>query len=352
MFFRQLYTYFNVDYIVKGLFSLKYSLFLTLFLIVDSYTVAMSADNTSNADWHYAEQGIMGTIVTVKLQYPDKNIARKISKEIFSLMWDINNEMSNYKDDSLLSKINHAAHKHPVKITDRLYRIIDRSLYFSELSGGAFDITVGTVGKYYDFRKKKKPDSETITKNLANISYKNIKLNKNNKTIYISNQYANIDLGGIAKGYAIEQALKVLERYKIKNAYISAGGDSYALGNKNNRPWFIAIKDPRGKNNNLIIPVTNIAISTSGDYERYFIEDDTRYHHIINPKTGLSAKKSVSVTVIGKSPLDTDALSTTLFVLGEKKGIALINKIKGYDAIFVYPSGKVTYSNGLKREIN
>ena len=98
------------------------------------------------------------------------------------------------------------------------------------------------------------------------------------------------------------------------------------------------------------MPVSNIAISTSGDYERYFEEDNVRYHHIINPATGRSAVKSVSVTVLGRSSVDTDALSTTLFVLGEKKGIELINQIDGYDAVYVYPDGRMTFSKGLKRE--
>jgi thiamine biosynthesis lipoprotein len=267
-------------------------------------------------------------------------------------MWDINNEMSNYSADSLLSKINQQAHRMPVKISGRLFGLIAKSLYYSRLSSGAFDITVGTIGQHYDFRKKIKPSDNVISDKLKYVSYKNIKLDNKKKTIFISNKYAQLDLGGIAKGYAIAQAIKILKNYKIGSAYISAGGDSYAIGKKNNRPWYVAIKNPRKGDNNIILPVSNTAISTSGDYERYFEKDNVRYHHIINPVTGHSAKKSVSVTVIGESPVDTDALSTTLFVLGEKKGIELIDTIEGYEAVYVYPDGKMTFSKGLKRELN
>ncbi|MEJ2142509.1 MAG: FAD:protein FMN transferase [Gammaproteobacteria bacterium] len=278
---------------VNNIFKILAFCYLSLPLVLGVTTSSSAAehshpDSNSEIPWFYAEQGIMGTVVSVKLQHPDKKIAQKISQDIFALMWDINNEMSNFEPDSLLSKINQHAHKHPLKITDRLFGI--------------------------------------------------------------TNEHASIDLGGIAKGYAISQALKILQQNAIKNAYITAGGDSYALGSKNGRPWYIAIKNPRDGKNNIILPVSGVAISTSGDYERFFIEDNIRYHHIINPATGHSATKSVSVTVIGPSPEDTDALSTTLFVLGEKKGLELINTIDGYDAIYVYPDGKMSFSNGLKRE--
>ena len=143
-----------------------------------------------------------------------------------------------------------------------------------------------------------------------------------------------------------------IKKHGIKNAYLSAGGDSYAIGTKNKKPWFIAIKDPRKGENKIAIPVSNLALSTSGDYERYFIDNEQRYHHILNPDTGHSAKKSVSVTVLGESATDTDALSTTLFVLGEKEGLKLINTIEGYDAIYVYPDGRTVLSNGIKKSIN
>lgn len=349
MYIKKLHACFHVSSILKFILLSQTSLLLYMSSAAIAAQISTSVGSSPD-QWHYAEQGIMGTVVSIKIQHHDKNTARNISQEIFALMWDINNEMSNYKSDSLLSKINQQAHKHPLKITDRLFGIIQKSLYYSQISGGAFDITVGTIGQHYDYRKKQRPKEDLINKKIKFVSYKNIKLNNLEKTIFIDNKYASLDLGGIAKGYAIAQAVEILKKNNIRNAYISAGGDSYALGSKDNRPWYVAIKNPRDNKNNIILPVSDVAISTSGDYERFFIEDNIRYHHIINPETGHSASKSVSVTVIGDSPEDTDALSTTLFVLGEKKGLELINKIDGFDAIYVYPDGKMSFSNGLKRE--
>lgn len=346
MYYKKLYACINVKYSSHTPFLSV----LLLYLLSSLLSVTAASKDVPGVPWHYAEQGIMGTVITIKFQHADKKIAHQASQEVFKLMWDINNEMSNYKSDSLLSKINKTAHIKPVKISDRLFGLITKSLYYSRISNGAFDITVGTIGQHYNFRKKERPTDTLINEKLKYVSYKNIQLDPTNKTIFINNKYAQLDLGGIAKGYAIALAIELLKKYKIKNAYISAGGDSYAIGTRNNRPWHIAIKNPRKGENNIIIPVSDIAISTSGDYERYFEEDNVRYHHIINPTTGHSAKKSVSVTVLGNSPVDTDALSTTLFVLGEKKGIELIDQIDGYDAIYVYPNGKMTFSNGLKRE--
>lgn len=346
MYFKQLCTCINGNH---GLLLLILGISALALLSTPIYALN-KADTTSDETWHYAEQGIMGTLITVKLQHTDPSIAKNITKEIFSLMWDINNEMSNFKPDSLLSKINREASQKPVIISPRLFGLIEKSLYYSRLSGGAFDITVGTIKQHFNFRERKRPSESVIRDKIDSVNYRNIKLDNNNKTIFINNKDARIDLGGIAKGYAIAQAIEILKKHGIKNAYISAGGDSYALGNRNDRPWFVAIKHPRKGKNNIVLPMSNLAVSTSGDYERYFMEGDVRYHHIINPVTGHSATKSVSVTVLGESPVDTDALSTTLFVLGEKKGLELINKLDGYDAIYVYPDGKMSFSDGLQRE--
>ncbi len=342
MYFKQLCTCF------KDIFNL-FLVILGLLTYSPAYA-AKASEKASSEAWHYAEQGIMGTLIRVKLQHPDSTFAKQVQREIFGVMWDINNEMSHYKPDSLLSKINQQAHIKPIKISDRLFGLIEKSLYYSRLSDGAFDITIGTIKQHFDFRNKKHASDKIVKENIKAVNFKNIVLDKKNKTIFLNQKNIKLDLGGIANGYAIAKAVNVLKKHKIKNAYISAGGDSYAFGSKDNRPWFIAIKNPRSGKNNIVLPVSNLAISTSGDYERYFIEDNVRYHHIINPTTGQSAKKSVSVTVLGKSPIDTDALSTTLFVLGEKKGIELINKIDGYDAVYVYPNGKMTFSDGLERE--
>ena len=157
-----------------------------------------------------------------------------------------------------------------------------------------------------------------------------------------------IDLGGIAKGYAVDNGIKILQTCGIQNALVSAGGDSRILGDKKGRPWVMGVRHPRDKNKVVVsIPLSDSAISTSGDYERYFIEGDKRYHHIIKPSTGQSADLTWSASVLANNAVTSDALSTTLFVLGTEKALELINTLDDIEAIVIDTKGKMFYSSGL-----
>jgi thiamine biosynthesis lipoprotein len=158
-----------------------------------------------------------------------------------------------------------------------------------------------------------------------------------------------IDLGGIAKGYAVDRAIDITRDCGIERAMISAGGDSRIIGDRGGRPWMIGIRHPRDSSGiALRLPLSDSAISTSGDYERFFIADGKRVHHIIDPDTGRSAGASWSATVIGPDALTTDALSTTIFILGAADGLALIESLDGFDAIVIDSGGKVHYSSGFQ----
>jgi len=157
-----------------------------------------------------------------------------------------------------------------------------------------------------------------------------------------------IDLGGIAKGYAVDQSIVLLKGLGIKHAMVSAGGDSRLLGDKHGRDWLVGIRHPRKEQVAAIkLPLADIAVSTSGDYERFFISDGIRHHHIINPKTGDSARELMSVTIIGPKGVMTDALSTTVFVLGVSKGLSLIESLPDYSAIIIDAQFKTHYSSDL-----
>ena len=167
--------------------------------------------------------------------------------------------------------------------------------------------------------------------------------------IRFGNDAVRINLGGIAKGYAIDRAADIIGQCGITQAMVSAGGDSRIIGDRKGRPWVIGIKHPRDPEAIAIrLPLTESAISTSGDYERFFIENGNRVHHIINPATGRSATSSWSATVVGPDALTTDALSTTLFILGAVEGLALIETLEGIDAIIIDSDGKVHYSSGFE----
>jgi thiamine biosynthesis lipoprotein len=160
-----------------------------------------------------------------------------------------------------------------------------------------------------------------------------------------------IDLGGIAKGYSVDRGIDVLKSFGFTRAYVSAGGDSRIIGDRFGKPWVVGIRDPRkGPDSVLLrVPLVNAAISTSGDYERYFDEDGVRYHHIIDPHTGHSASKVRSATVIGPYATRTDGLSKTAFVLGPEKAMEIYNRIDDIDAIIVKLDGTVVYSKGMQR---
>jgi thiamine biosynthesis lipoprotein len=308
----------------------------------------------TQAAWHGDEQAIMGTRINVALWLEDDVKAEAAVAAVMAEMRRIDQHFSPYIATSELSRANELAPKasaqKPLAISAELAIILDKSLYYSRLSNGAFDITFASLGRYYDYRAKLKPSEQQLEELLPAINYKFIHLDTKANTLWFEHPKVYIDLGGIAKGYAVDRAVDILQSYGVKHAHVSAGGDSRVLGDKFGRPWLVGIKNPRAKDKVAItLPLENCAISTSGDYERYFIDSDgQRVHHIINPRTGKSPHGIVSVSVIGPLGFDTDPLTKTVFILGPEKGLAIINSLPGFDAVIITEQGKVHYSKGLE----
>lgn len=299
------------------------------------------------ADWLKQQQDIMGTRVSIEIWHVDPELRQTCSDRVFSEMHRIDNLMSPYKANSEISFINNNAAIAAVDISEEMFTLIERSLGFSKLSHGAFDITFASIGFRYDYREQQQPSDQFIEQRLPAIDYRHILLKDGH--IKFENAAVRIDLGGIAKGYAVDNALKILRSCGISEAMISAGGDSRILGKKQGKPWIIGVQHPRKPEDlALLLPLSDTAISTSGDYQRFYIRDGERIHHIINPKTGRSADLSWSATVTGPDALTTDALSTTIFILGADKGLALIETLDNIDAIIIDRNGKVHYSSGFQ----
>ena len=326
--------------------KIKLKKFISLFSIFLFFSIFQ---NSVYAAWYKADRAIMGTAIHIELWHTDKSIAGKNIQHVFDEMWRIDSLMSPYKKNSEITLINNNATKHPVKISAELFDLIQKSLNISKLSNGAFDITFASVGYMYDYRKKQKPSKEEISKRFKSINYKNIRLNQIKQTIYFTQKNTQIDLGGIAKGHAVDNAIMLLQKHGIKQAMISAGGDTRIIGDKHGRPWYVGIRHPRNKNESaVVLPLSQTAISTSGDYERYFIKDNIRHHHIINPSTGDSARELRSVSILTKDSTTADALSTTVFILGLNKGMKLIAGLPNTEAIIIDNNGQMHYSTGLK----
>ena len=290
----------------------------------------------------------MGTRTAVELYASNQQQADQCSRRVFDEMKRIDALMSPYIQTSELAIINQQAAKHPVIVGKEIFDLLELSMKFSKISHGAFDITYASVGYLYDYRMKKHPTEQQIKQNLSAIDFKSVVLDKTNNSIFFKKRKTKIDLGGIAKGYAVDNAIQILKNCGIQNALVTAGGDSRILGNKAGRPWIMGVQHPRDKNKVVVsIPLSNTAISTSGDYERYFIEGEKRFHHIIKPSTGKAADEEWSVTVIADKAVTSDALSTTLFVLGTNKALDLINSLEGIEAIIINAHGKMFYSTGL-----
>lgn len=303
--------------------------------------------------WYSEQQDIMGTSVSVILWHESEAAAEMAINAVMNEMHRIDATYSPYRETSELSQMNREAGKankgKPFSISAEMGRLLNKGLYYGALSEGAFDITYATLGRFYNYRKKQAPSHAQEKALLSAIDYRSVVLSVNGLSVFYTHPALYIDLGGIAKGFAVDQAVAILQEKGIVHASVSAGGDSRVLGDRRGRPWMVGIKNPRGEDGvAIMLPVTSSAISTSGDYERFFINDDgTRVHHIINPKTGQSTADLASVTVLGPEGFDTDALSTTVFVLGWQKGLALINRLKGFDCIIITRQGKVHYSTEL-----
>ena len=315
---------------------------LTIFLVLVA--------GYANAEWQSENAAIMGTTIRVELWHPDSEVRKEGIAMVLNEMERVNRLMSPYIKDSQLSELNDNAFKQPVKVDEDLFQLIQKSIEFSELTNGAFDITFASVGYLYNYRKQHKPSEEKIAKAKTYINYKNLILNDTQRTVSFAQKGVKIDLGGIAKGYAVDQAIHHLKELEIEHALISAGGDTRLLGDRKGRPWLVGIKDPANTEKVIaMLPLQNEALSTSGDYERFFIEDGVRYHHIIHPETGKSASEVRSASIIGANTITTDALSTSVFVLGVKAGLELLNTLENVEGVIVDQQGKLFYSKGLTK---
>ncbi len=336
-------------------------------LVLSVVTLLLSL--SSHAAWHSHQFDVMGTRAAIELWSEDRDAAAQHFARVEGEMRRIEALMSSYIDSSEVSQLNRLAAGQSMIVSEELYQVIGKSLYFSKVSQGAFDISIGSVGHLYHYRDKVKPDDVELQRGVAAVDWQSIQLHKNNR-ISFARDNMRIDLGGIAKGHAVDRSIALLQAEDVESAIVSAGGDSRMIGDRGSVadkghdasdspstqriPWMVGIRHPRqGESEGqaaeaLRLPLVNAAISTSGDYERYFFDnDEQRIHHIINPGTGRSAAGVVSASVIGPESINCDVLSTTLFVLGVERGLAFIESVAGYDAVLIDANGKVHFSSGL-----
>ncbi len=290
----------------------------------------------------------MGTAVQVTLWSDTRARADAAIAAVMAEMHRIDHAMSPHKPDSELSRINREAAAGPVALSREMQDLLARAVEFSRLSGGAFDITYASAGHLYDYRERIKPGEAQLAQARSAIGYQHLVLDPAAGTVQFAHPGTRIDLGGFAKGHAVDLSTAILQRHGIAHAVVSAGGDSRVLGDRRGRPWNIAVRDPRRPGEVVaVLPLEDVAVSTSGDYERFFEQDGERFHHVIDPRTGKSAGSVRSVTILANDGLSAEAWSKSVFVMGAARGLQLVESLQGVDAVVVDAEGTLHYSSGL-----
>jgi thiamine biosynthesis lipoprotein len=265
--------------------------------------------------------------------------------------------MTTWRPDSELSRVNAAAGTSAVPVSQETFDVVKEALHTSDISEGTFDITFESLHGLWKFDQDldpHPPSDADIRKLLPLVGWQKVKLDPAVPSIMITNPGTKISLGGIAKGYGVDRAVALLDKAGLKSFYVQAGGDLFARGRKpDGQPWSAGVRDPRGPDGSFfaLLPLSDHAFSTAGDYERSYIVNNKRYHHIIDPRTGSPAIASRSVTIWAKSALLADGIDDAVFILGPEKGIKLVESLDGVGCVIVDKDNNVWISERLKSEL-
>jgi thiamine biosynthesis lipoprotein len=308
---------------------------------------AVAVRGAARGQWLVRNEAIMGTEIHVELWSDDAVAGRAAAEAVIQEMHRIDRAMSPYKHDSELSHINRNAFAAPVPVSHEMFTLLQRAVRFSALTDGAFDITYAAVGQLYDYRRGVLPTPHEIELARQAVGYEYLELDVATRSVRFAREGMRIDLGGFAKGHAVDNSVALLRELGIAHAIVSAGGDSRVIGDRRGRPWTVAVRDPRRADAIVaVVPLEDTSISTSGDYERFFERDGVRHHHLIDPKTGSSPRSVRSVTILAADGLTCEALSKCVFVSG-LKGMRWVESLPGVDAIVIDADGALHVTSGL-----
>lgn len=322
--------------------------------LIDTPPGTAQAQTRDAPGWHRRGEAIMGTAIEAEVWHPDAEAGREALHAVMAEMHRIDRLLSPHRPDSELSRINALAAEEPVQVRGEVFALLARALQFSRLSAGAFDITFAAVGQLFDYRAGVRPSDAELEAARARIGWQHLLLDARDRSVRFARPGMRIDLGGFAKGHAVDNAATLLRSRGIGHARVAAGGDSRVIGDRRGAPWTVAIRHPRDPDGIVaLLPLVDCAISTSGDYERGFDEAAApgrparRWHHIVDPATGRSPDAIQSVTLLAEDGLTAEALSKTVFVRGVAEGLALVETVAGADAVVVDALGQLHATRGL-----
>lgn len=307
------------------------------------------------------EGGAMGTRVSLAAftdaANDEQTLRAKLQKGLDEIR-RLEAVMTTWREDAELSRVNQNAGKAAVPVSPETFAVIEKSLWMSKRSEGVFDITFEAMHGLWKFdhdHDDKIPSKAAVDKARRLIDYRKLKLDPDKRTVMLEQEGMRMSLGGIAKGYAVDAAARILRDEGIKSFFAQAGGDLFVQGRKpDGTAWRVGIRDPRGKDVSdyfAMLEVEDHAFSTAGDYERGFVKDKKRYHHIIDPRTGYPATASRSVTIWAKDAFTADAIDDAVFILGPEKGLALVESVEDAGAVIVDAKNKVWVSERLRGKV-
>jgi len=298
------------------------------------------------------EMLLMGNQFEISAVADDEEWAHERIDEAVDEIRRIEKILTTYKDDSETNLINRNAGIQPVKASEEVFHLIERSIRISDLTQGSFDITYGSIDKSlwnFDKDMTSLPDPGKAKKMVRLINYRNIILDHNEQTVFLKEKGMRIGFGGIGKGYAAEMAKIVMKRNGVKSGIVNASGDLTAWGNQpNGLPWTIGVAHPDAAHMPFsYMNITDMAVATSGNYEKYVVIDNKKYSHTINPRTGLPVRGIKSVTIIAPNAELCDALATPVTIMGINAGLHLINQLKQVECIIIDDDNKLYMSRNI-----
>jgi len=342
---------------------------LCVFLVAALYFSVRSKQQIELDSGH---RPVMGTFARAVVIAKDPKTAKESIKAAFVEIIKVDKLMSDYKDDSDISRINKLAFNEPVKVTQPTFEVLEKSIEFSKLSDGAFDITVGPLVDLWRRAAETNavPTEDELSIARSKVGCEKLILDSIDKTVRFKAEGMRIDLGGIAKGYAIDKAIEAIQSVGAIGGMVDIGGDIRCFGTpmQGKKHWLIGLQDPNITGNDidilaqagiqtseplLILQLNEAAVTTSGNYRRFALINGKRYSHIINRQTGISTEGLSSVTIISKNAVDADALATAVSVMGPEKGLALIEKLPETEAILITsaPKYKLIKTTGAEKYI-
>lgn len=297
-------------------------------------------------------RGAMGSKFEITAVHADPEKARAAIDAAYAEIERIEAFLSEWRESSKVSEINRLAGTAPVEVSKELLHLVRRSLKVSALTDGAFDVTFHSVGRLWNFKSKSAPipTGESIRAALADTGYRHVVLDEARSTVFLDRKGTRVGFGAIGKGYAANRAVFVLKEHGVTGGVVNAGGDLVVFGTQESgRPWRVGIANPLEKNRVFAwLETTEQAVVTSGNYENFIEVDGRRLSHILDPRTGWPVTELRSVTVVCPDGEVADALATGVSVLGVEKGLALVNRLNGVEAMLVDASGKIHFSRGLE----